>query len=80
MLRCLKTVAEDVFCMVSNSHLDYLLNVTQGWYNHRKGHSARDHLPPIRESNSPPTIDFSKQKLAYVEELGGHQKSYRDAA
>ena len=81
--RAIQTIKHEVlnaFCIVSDSHLDYLLKVTQDWYNHRRGHSARDHLPPIRDSDSPPTIDFSKQKLVCVEELGGHLKSYRAAA
>jgi len=81
--RVIQTIKHEVlnaFCIVSNSHLDHLLRATENWYNHRRGHSARDNLPPIRESDSPPTIDFSKQKLVCTEELGGHLKSYRAAA
>jgi len=81
--RAIQTIKHEVlnaFCIVSDAHLNHLLRVTQDWYNHRRGHSARDHLPPIRESDSPPTVDFSKQKLICVEELGGHLKSYRAAA
>jgi putative transposase len=70
----------NAFCIVSDKHLNRLLSVTQDWYNHSRGHSARDHLPPIRESDAPPRIDLSKRKLICVEELGGHLKSYRTAA
>jgi putative transposase len=81
--RVIQTVKHEVlnaFCVVSNSHLDHLLRVTQDWYNHRRGHSARDHLPPLCDSDTPQTIDFAKQKVVCVEELGGHLKSYRAAA
>ena len=70
----------NAFCIVTDSHLDYLLRVTHEWYNHRRGHTVRAHLPPIRDSDSPSTIDFEKQELVSVEELGGHLKSYRVAA
>lgn len=81
--RAIQTIKHEVlnaFCVVSNAHLDHLLRVSQDWYNHRRGHSARDHLPPVRDSDTPPTINFSKQRLVCVEELGGHLKSYRAAA
>jgi len=81
--RVIQTIKHEVlnaFCIVSNVHLNHLLRVTQDWYNHRRGHSAREHLPPIREPDSPPTIDLATQKLVCVEELGGHLKSYHAAA
>lgn len=81
--RVIQTIEHEVlnaFCIVSNQHLNRLLFVTHDWYKHRRGHSARNHLPPTRESDSPPTIDLSKHKLICVEELGGHLKSYRAAA
>jgi len=53
---------------------------TGRWYNHRRGHSACRHLPPIRESDNPATFDLVKHKLTCIEELGGHLKSYRAAA
>ncbi len=68
------------FCIVSDAHLNHILKVSQDWYNHRRGHSGRDHLPPIRDDESPPTIDLKKHKLVCQEELGGHLKSYRAAA
>ncbi|QDV25925.1 integrase core domain-containing protein [Aureliella helgolandensis] len=81
--RVIQTIKHEVlnaFCIVSDSHLNHLLRVTQDWYNFRRGHSARDHLPPIRDSDTPATIDLTKHKLICVEELGGHLKSYRSAA
>ena len=81
--RVRQTIKHEVlnaFRIVSNLHLDYLLCVSQDRYNHRRGHSACDHLPPVRDSDAPPTIDFSKRKLVCVAELGGHLKSFRAAA
>lgn len=81
--RVIQTIKHEVlnaFCIVSNSHLNHLLSVTQDWYNYRRGHSARDHLSPIRPDTPPPTVDLAKHKLVCHEELGGHLKSYRAAA
>jgi transposase len=81
--RVIQTLKHEVlngFCIVSDSHLNHILRTAQEWYNHRRGHSACNHLPPIRESNTPATVDLVKHKLTCVEELGGHLKSYRAAA
>ncbi len=50
--RVIQTIKHEVlnaFCIVSNQHLDGILRTTQDWYNKRRGHAERDHLPPIRE-------------------------------
>ncbi|MEX1027622.1 MAG: hypothetical protein WD049_06405 [Candidatus Paceibacterota bacterium] len=34
------------------------------WYNFRRGHSARDHLPPVRDDEAPPlSRDFRSDKI-----------------
>ncbi len=68
------------FCVINERNLDHLLKVGADWYNNRRGHSGRDHLPPIRDNDAPPTVDLTTQRLICVEELGGHLKSYRTAA
>ncbi len=81
--RVIQTIKHKVlngFCIVSTSHLDHILRVTQSWYNKRRCHSARDNLPPVRPVAPSEPIDLSKQKLICDEELGGHLKSYRAAA
>jgi putative transposase len=81
--RVIQTIKHEVlnaFCIVSDAHLNHLLHVTQNWYNHRRCHSNRDHLPPVRDTDTPPTIELATCKLESVEELGGHLKSYRAAA
>lgn len=80
VIQTLKHEVLNAFCVVSEKHLDHLLRVAQGWYNHRRGHSAREHLPPARGDGEPSVVDLRKRKLECVEELGGHLKSYRAAA
>lgn len=82
--RVIQTIKHEVlnaFCIVTNEHLDSILRTTQSWYNERRGHSSRDHLPPVRDE--PPghaSVEFSKTHLVCEEQLGGHLKSYRMAA
>ena len=62
----LQTLTREVlnaFCVVIERHLDHILRVSQDWYNHRRGHSGRDHLPPVRDSDDPPIVDLTKHKL-----------------
>jgi putative transposase len=77
--RVIQTLKHEVlngFCVVSEKHLDHILKIGADWYNKRRGHSGRDHLPPERESDDPPRIDLSKLELICHTELGGHLKSY----
>ncbi len=72
--RVIQTIKHEVlseFCVVSEEHLNYILRTTMDWYNHRRGHSGREHLPPIRAADSPTVFDFSKDRFACREELGG---------
>ena len=82
--RVIQTLKHEIlngFCIVSDEkHLDDILKVGTDWYNHRRGHSGRDHLPPVRDEESPPTVDLTYQKRVCHTELGGLLKSYRAAA
>lgn len=80
VIQTLKHEVLNAFCVVSEKQLDHILNVGADYYNHRRGHSARDHLPPVREDGELPAVDLKKQKLVCHTELGGHLKSYRAAA
>ncbi len=45
--RVIQTLKHEVlngFCVVSETHLDHILRVAQDWYNHRRGHTEREHL------------------------------------
>ena len=48
--------------------------------NNRRGHSARGNLPPIRETDSLPTIDLQTTEIECHKQLGDLLKSYRAAA
>ena len=81
--RVIQTLKHEVlngFCVVNEKHLDHILKIGADWYNKRRGHTGRDHLPPVRESDDPPRLDLTKHKLICHTELGGHLKSYRAAA
>ncbi|MCM2374673.1 integrase core domain-containing protein [Aporhodopirellula aestuarii] len=81
--RVVQTIKHEVlnaFCIVTNEHLDGILHTTQSWYNQRRGHSSRDHLPPIRDDVVTVPIKFSKDSVVCDSELGGHLLSYRHVA
>lgn len=80
VIQTLKHEVLNAFCVVSEQHLDHILRVAQDWYNHRRGHTARDHLPPVRDKDHPPAVDLVKTKVICHTELGGYLKSYRAAA
>jgi len=65
---------------VNERYLDHILRIGVDWYNCRRGHTGRDHLPPIRDDDQRPTVDLAKHTLVCHTELGGHLKSYRSAA
>jgi putative transposase len=81
--RVIQTLKHEVlngFCVINERHLDHILKIGADWYNHRRGHSGRGHLPPVRDEDEPPRVDLAKHKLVCHTELGGHLKSYRAAA
>lgn len=81
VIQTLKHEVLNAFCIVHESQLDYILRTAMDWYNLRRGHSARDHLPPVRNNNTPiAPVDFHRDKIICDHELGGHLKSYRRAA
>jgi putative transposase len=83
VVRVIQTLKHEVlnaFCVVNSKHLDHILRVSHDWYNHRRGHSARDHLPPVTDPGKPPAVDLVKHKILCHAELGGFLKSYRSAA
>ncbi len=80
VIQTLKHEVLNAFCILNESHLNYILRVSQDWYNFRRGHSGREHLPPVGGAESPITVDFSRDKIVCREELGGQLKSYHRAA
>ena len=81
--RVIQTIKHEIlngFVIVTNGQLDRILRCGADWYNRRRGHSARDHLPPVRTEGAPPTIDLKRTTIVCHTELGGLLKSYRPAA
>lgn len=81
--RVIQTIKHEVlnaFCIVTNEHLDSILRVTQDWYNNRRGHSSRDHLPPLFQSADVASRRLEKAQVVCDSELGGHLRSYRRVA
>ena len=60
--------------------MDHILRTAQDWYNHRRVHSARDHLPPVRDSDPALLVAILEGKIVCDLELGGHLKLYRRVA
>ncbi len=81
--RVIQTIKHEVlkpFCIVANQHLDGILRTAQDWYNKKRGHSERDHVPPIREETVTVPAKFRKDQVVCDSELGGQLLSYRRAA
>ncbi|TWU28004.1 integrase core domain-containing protein [Novipirellula artificiosorum] len=77
--RVIQTIKHEVlnaFCVVSNAHLDHLLKETAIWNNTERCHSARGHLPPVRDGDPLATVKFRKEDVVCKDRLGGHVKSY----
>ncbi|WP_146531601.1 integrase core domain-containing protein [Novipirellula artificiosorum] len=77
--RVIQTMKHEVlnaFCIVTNAHLNHLLKETAIWYNTERGHSARDHLPPVRDGDPVAAVKFHKEHVVCTDRLGGHLKSY----
>jgi putative transposase len=80
--RVIQTLKHEVlngFCVINERHLDHILKIGADWYNRRRGHSGRDHLPPVRDEGEPPIVDLAKHRIVCHAELGGHLKSYHAA-
>jgi putative transposase len=80
VIQTLKHEVLNGFCVVSEKHLDHILRRAAEWYNHRRCHSARGNLPPVRNEGDPPVINLKKTRIVCDSELGGHLRSYRAAA
>jgi putative transposase len=80
VIQTLKHEVLNAFCVVSETHLNHILRVSQDWYNHRRGHTARNHLPPATDAPEPQSPAATNEIIVCQTELGGHLKSYRRAA
>ncbi len=75
-IQTLKHECLNAFVIVSQKHLNYIVREFQAWYNHERGHSARDHLPPACEQKPQPVKTLKPSDVACSTRLGGHLKAY----
>ena len=80
VIQRLKDEVLNGFRVINERHLDHILTIGADWYSKRRGHSGRDHLPPVRAEGRAPLVDLAKHKIICHTELGGYLKSYRAAA
>ena len=67
------------FIIFGNRHLDYLVAEFVDYYNTRRAHMERDHLPPIREE--PDEVETLKMDQIEVKSyVGGLIKSFEQKA
>ena len=80
VIQTIKHKVVNAFCIVSDANLNHILRTTMRWYNERRGHSARDNLPPVRDCEQPIVSSMPPSRVVCDTELGGHLKSYRRVA
>ena len=62
-----------------HGHLDYLVSEFTGYYNTRRSHMQRDHLPPIREK--PEEVEtLGLDQIEVKSYVGGLVKSFERKA
>ena len=67
------------FIIFGKRHLDYLISEFTDYYNTRRSHMERDHLPPVREE--PDEVDTLKMDEIEVRwYVGGLVKSFERKA
>ncbi len=69
VIQTLKHEVLNAFCIVSERHMNHILAIGADWYNHRRGHTGRNHLPPVRNDDEPPTVDLTTHSLVCHTEL-----------
>ena len=75
----IKSEALSKFIIFGKRHLDYLVSEFVDYYNTRRSHMERDHLPPIREE--PDEVETLKPDQIEVKSyVGGLIKSFERKA
>ncbi|WP_339736145.1 integrase core domain-containing protein [uncultured Gimesia sp.] len=69
------------FIIFGKQHLDHLVSEFTTYYNMCRSHTARDHLPPIREIPNEEVEKLSPDEVQVISHIGGLVKSFeRNAA
>lgn len=75
-IQTLKHECLNAFVVSSERHLNFIVREFQRWYNHERGHSARDHLPPACEKKPEGVNEIKRGDVICTTRLGGHLKAY----
>lgn len=75
-IQTLKHECLNAFVVISQKHLNYIVREFQAWYNHERGHSACDHLPPALEQKPESVMTLKLSDVVCTTWLGGHLKAY----
>ncbi len=70
-LECLRK-----FIVFGKRHLDYLISEFVTYYNHRRSHMERGHLPPIREAEPEEVETLKLNEVVVKSHVGGLVKSF----
>ena len=58
VIQPIKNEVLNAFCIVSYRNMDHILRTAMHWYNERRGHPARNHLPPVLDEDPPMHLEF----------------------
>lgn len=67
------------FILFGQKHLDYILSEWMNYYNTRRAHMERDHLPPIREVPKD-VVKLDRNQITVRSYVGGLVKSFEQKA
>ena len=79
MERVVQTLKHEVlneFVVVSEKHLNHICREAQDWYNHERGHSAKENLPPGWDQQPEEMLTIKLKDVAGSTRLGGLLKHY----
>ena len=80
--RFVKSIREEcleMFILFGKQHLDYLVGCYVDYYNRKRSHTEREHLPPIREE--PEEVkSLSRDNIVVESYVGGLIKSFERKA
>jgi len=63
------------FILFGQRHLDYIVSEWVSYYNTRRAHMERDHLPPIREAPEE-LLKLDRDQIVVLSYVGGLVKSF----
>jgi putative transposase len=59
------------FIVFGKRHMDYLISEVASYYNTKRSHMERDHLPPIRAGEPEETVTLTMEQIEVKQFVGG---------